>query len=57
MVALLIQLLADGRIRPVIARRLPLTEVQAAHEMLEFQGSQGKIVMLPWATRARSGSA
>jgi NADPH2:quinone reductase len=38
--------LAEGRIAPVIAARVPLEEVAAAHHRLEFEGVQGKLVLV-----------
>ncbi len=43
----LLDLLNEGRIRPLIARRLPLEEARRAHEMLGEGGVLGKIVLLP----------
>lgn len=45
--ALLLGLLAEGRIRPVVAERLPLEGVVRAHELLEGAGARGKLVLLP----------
>ena len=45
--ALLLGLLADGRIQPIVAERLPLEEVVRAHELMENAGPRGKIVLLP----------
>jgi putative PIG3 family NAD(P)H quinone oxidoreductase len=44
--AQVVPLLASGRLRPVIDRVFPLTEVRAAHERLESNESFGKIVLL-----------
>ncbi len=41
----LFNLLAQGKIKPVIAARLPLTEVKRAHELIETAAVQGKIVL------------
>ncbi|MEB3300382.1 MAG: zinc-binding dehydrogenase [Cyanobacteriota bacterium] len=41
----LFNLLAQGKIEPVIATRLPLTEVKRAHELIETAAVQGKIVL------------
>jgi NADPH:quinone reductase-like Zn-dependent oxidoreductase len=38
-------LLAQGKIKPVIAACLPLTEVKRAHEDIETAAVQGKIVL------------
>ncbi len=43
----LLELLQQGRIRPLIAQRLPLEEARRAHEMLGEGGVLGKIVLLP----------
>lgn len=45
--ALLLGLLAEGRVRPVVAERLPLEGVVRAHELLEGAGARGKLVLLP----------
>jgi NADPH:quinone reductase-like Zn-dependent oxidoreductase len=41
----LFDLLAQGKIKPVIAMRMPLAEVRRAHELIEAAGVQGKIVL------------
>ncbi len=43
----LLELLAQGAIRPVIAKRLPLSDARRAHELLEAAQVQGKIVLTP----------
>jgi len=43
----LLDLLQEGRIRPLIAQRLPLEEARRAHELLGEGGVLGKIVLLP----------
>jgi NADPH:quinone reductase-like Zn-dependent oxidoreductase len=43
----LIELLREGKIHPVVAERLPLTEARRAHEMLESSASKGKLVLVP----------
>ncbi len=45
--SLLLDLLAQGKIAPVIAQRLPLEKVAFAHELLEHGQVQGKLVLLP----------
>jgi NADPH2:quinone reductase len=45
--ATLLDLLKQGRIRPLIAQRLPLEDARRAHEMLGEGGVLGKIVLLP----------
>jgi NADPH:quinone reductase-like Zn-dependent oxidoreductase len=43
---LLMQLLAEGRIRPVVADRIPLVDAVLAHELLERGGYAGKVVLI-----------
>jgi NADPH:quinone reductase len=43
----LLKLLREGKIHPVVAERLPLTEARRAHEMLETAASKGKLVLVP----------
>src|SRR5262249_19873046 len=43
----LLDLLKQGKIKPLIAQRLPLEEARRAHEMLGEGGVFGKIVLLP----------
>ncbi len=43
----LLDLLKGGKIKPLIAQRLPLEEARRAHEMLGEGGVLGKIVLLP----------
>ncbi|WP_280477124.1 medium chain dehydrogenase/reductase family protein [Nocardia asiatica] len=43
----LIRLLREGRVHPVIAERMPLTDARRAHEVLQSTASQGKIVLVP----------
>lgn len=42
----LMELLRQGKIRPLIARRFPLTEARQAHEVLGAGGITGKIVLV-----------
>jgi NADPH2:quinone reductase len=42
----LLESLAGGAIRPVVAERLPLTEAARAHELVERGGYAGKVVLL-----------
>jgi NADPH:quinone reductase len=44
---MLLDLLKQGKFKPLIAHRLPLTEARRAHEMLGEGGVLGKIVLLP----------
>jgi NADPH:quinone reductase-like Zn-dependent oxidoreductase len=43
----MIELLREGKIHPVVAERLPLTEARHAHELLESAASKGKLVLVP----------
>lgn len=43
----LLGLLAEGKISPVVAERLPLDQAARAHELLERSAVAGKIVLLP----------
>ena len=43
----LIELLRRGRIHPVVAQRMPLTEARHAHELLEASARVGKLVLVP----------
>ena len=43
----LLELLSQGKIAPIIAKRFPLQEVATAHELLEQGQVQGKLVLLP----------
>jgi NADPH2:quinone reductase len=43
----LLDLLEQGKIKPLIAQRLPLEKARRAHEMLGEGGVLGKIVLLP----------
>ena len=43
----LLDLLKQGKIKPLIAQRLPLEQARRAHEMLGEGGVLGKIVLLP----------
>jgi NADPH:quinone reductase-like Zn-dependent oxidoreductase len=45
--AALVELLRAGKIHPVVAERLPLTEARRAHEMLESSAATGKLVLVP----------
>ncbi|MGH8794201.1 MAG: zinc-binding dehydrogenase [Stackebrandtia sp.] len=37
--------MAAGRIRPVVAARIPMSEAARAHRMLEAGGHLGKVVL------------
>lgn len=43
----LLDLLAAGKLHPVIAERLPLEEVARAHQLVERAEVQGKLVLIP----------
>ncbi|MBI5106515.1 MAG: zinc-binding dehydrogenase [Solirubrobacterales bacterium] len=43
----LLELLREGRIHPVVAERLPLSEARRAHELLESSADKGKLVLVP----------
>ncbi len=42
----LLDSLAAGRIKPVVAERIPLAEAARAHELLERSGHSGKVVLV-----------
>ena len=43
----LVELLREGKIHPVVAERLPLTDARHAHELLESSAAKGKLVLVP----------
>jgi NADPH2:quinone reductase len=43
----LLELLREGKIRPVVAERLPLADARRAHELLERFAAKGKLVLVP----------
>jgi NADPH:quinone reductase-like Zn-dependent oxidoreductase len=43
----LLGLLREGRIHPVVAQRLPLSDARHAHELLESSADKGKLVLVP----------
>jgi NADPH:quinone reductase-like Zn-dependent oxidoreductase len=43
----LLDLLRQGKIHPVVAKRLPISEARHAHEMLESMAGTGKLVLVP----------
>lgn len=43
----LLELLRAGKIHPVVAERLPLSEARRAHELLETSADKGKLVLVP----------
>ena len=50
----LLELLREGKIHPVVAERLPLSEARRAHEMLEQLGGEGKARARAIGRRGRS---
>jgi NADPH2:quinone reductase len=50
----LLHLLQQQKIKPLIARRFPLTEARQAHELLAKGGVTGKIVLVTNASSADS---
>ena len=42
----LLDLLANGELKPLVAERIPLAEAARAHELLERGGYAGKIVLV-----------
>jgi NADPH2:quinone reductase len=42
----LFELVGDGKIKPIIAARMPLAEARRAHELLAHGSVTGKIVLL-----------
>ena len=44
---LCLELLADGKINPIIDRAFPLAEAAQAHAYLESQRQTGKALLLP----------
>ena len=45
--ARLLDHLRRGEIHPVVAERLPLTEIRHAHELLDQTAATGKLVLVP----------
>jgi NADPH:quinone reductase-like Zn-dependent oxidoreductase len=43
----LLDLLREGKIHPVVAERLPLTDARRAHELLGSSAAKGKLVLVP----------
>jgi NADPH2:quinone reductase len=43
----LLELLREGKIHPVVAERLPLTDARRAHELLASAAAKGKLVLVP----------
>jgi NADPH2:quinone reductase len=44
--ASLLDMLAERKLEPVIAERIPLLEAARAHELLEHGGHRGKVVLI-----------
>ena len=42
-------LFRDGRLKPVVDRILPLSDVRKAHELMDSRSLFGKIILEPWA--------
>ena len=42
----LLDLLAGGEIKPVVAERIPMADATRAHELLERGGYAGKVVLV-----------
>lgn len=55
--ACLLDLLRQNKIKPLIARRLPLSEARQAHELLARGGVVGKIVLVNSASSLKSDAA
>ncbi len=53
----LFDLLQQQKIKPLIARRFPLTEAREAHDWLGQGGVTGKIVLVRKASSLESGAA
>jgi NADPH:quinone reductase-like Zn-dependent oxidoreductase len=43
----LLELLREGKIRPIVFRRFPLAQARQAQELLGHGGVTGKIVLIP----------
>jgi NADPH:quinone reductase-like Zn-dependent oxidoreductase len=43
----LLELLRQGKLHPVVAERLPLSEARHAHELLDESAAKGKLVLVP----------
>ena len=43
------QLVREGKVRPVLDRTLPLSEAAQAHRLVANNEVTGNIVLLPWA--------
>jgi NADPH:quinone reductase len=45
--SVLLELLRAGKIHPVVAERLPLSDARRAHQLLESTAAKGKLVLVP----------
>ena len=45
--SVLLELLREGKIHPVVAERMPLSDARRAHELLESSADKGKLVLVP----------
>ena len=43
----LLELLNQGKLKPIVAAKLPLTQITRAHELMDTAGVAGKIVLVP----------
>src|SRR5688500_7992645 len=43
----ILQLVEEGRLKPVLDRTLPLEQAAAAHELLESRAQFGNVVLIP----------
>jgi NADPH2:quinone reductase len=43
----LLDLLAQDKLHPLVAERLPLSEARRAHQLMDNTGARGKIVLIP----------
>ncbi len=41
------ELLSQGKIRPVLGHTFPLAQARAAHELISSRASFGKVVLVP----------
>jgi len=53
----LLELLRGGKIHPVVAERLTLSDARRAHELLESSADKGKLVLVPKPTRKLADGA
>ncbi|WP_338784228.1 zinc-binding dehydrogenase [Streptomyces sp. DG1A-41] len=44
---LLLDAVSDGSVRPVVAARVPLSDVTRAHDLVESRASRGRVVLVP----------